>query len=107
MRGDSSRSAANTDSLTARCSRQRVSRPARQAVIADAEPPDKVEVYRQLGLGLTYKPEQRTMAAEVNIGGHPWGYGRCPEGEWTRNPTLTYRADLQLRRSQRCERGLA
>jgi hypothetical protein len=36
-------------------------------VLAEADPADKAEVYRQLGLRLTYQPTTNTVRAEVNI----------------------------------------
>lgn len=36
-----------------------------RTVIADAEPADKADVYRHLGLKLTYNPGKRTMGAEM------------------------------------------
>ncbi|WP_435155490.1 hypothetical protein, partial [Amycolatopsis sacchari] len=52
----------------------------RQALI-DADPDDKAEVYRQLGLRLTYHPAKRTVRAETNLDPHSWGYGACPRGD--------------------------
>lgn len=47
-------------------------------VLEDADPTDKAEVYRQLGLRLTYRPGKRTVRAETNLDPHSWGYGTCP-----------------------------
>lgn len=74
-----------------------------RTVITDAEPADKAEVYRQLGLRLTYQPGRRTMAAEVRIGGHPWGYGRCPEGDLHTNHTS--RSDWPSRAVRFCRQS--
>lgn len=52
-----------------------------RAVLADAEPADKAEVYRQLGLKLTYDPGKRTVGAEIALDAQSWGYGLCPEGD--------------------------
>ncbi|MGC4821762.1 hypothetical protein [Micromonospora sp. DT63] len=39
-------------------------------VLRDADPADKAEVYRQLGLRLTYHPEAQTVHAEVDLNAH-------------------------------------
>ncbi|MBM0256656.1 hypothetical protein JNW89_07005 [Micromonospora sp. 4G55] len=39
-------------------------------VLRDADPADKAEVYRQLGLRLTYRPETQTVRAEVDLSAH-------------------------------------
>ena len=36
-------------------------------VLRDADPADKAEVYRQLGLRLTYQPETQTVRAEADL----------------------------------------
>ncbi|MEU4777348.1 hypothetical protein [Micromonospora sp. NPDC023633] len=40
------------------------------AVLRDADPADKSEVYRQLGLRLTYQPETQTVRAAVDLSAH-------------------------------------
>ncbi|MGC4864625.1 recombinase family protein [Micromonospora sp. DT53] len=40
------------------------------AVLRDADPTDKAEVYRQLGLRLTYQPETQTVRAAVDLSAH-------------------------------------
>lgn len=40
------------------------------AVLRDADPADKAEVYRQLGLRLTYQPETQTVRAEMDLNAH-------------------------------------
>lgn len=67
------------------------------AVLVDAAVRDKSEVYRHLGLRLTYRPGDRTVRADVQIEAQPWGYGLCPRTELNHNPTVVHRADLQLR----------
>lgn len=52
---------------------------ARRALLR-ADPADKLEVYRQLGLRLIYLPAERTMRADINIDAQSWGYGLCPRG---------------------------
>ncbi|GAA4580033.1 hypothetical protein GCM10023176_58940 [Micromonospora coerulea] len=39
-------------------------------VLRDADPADKAEVYRQLGLRLTYQPETQTVRAVVDLSAH-------------------------------------
>ncbi|WP_197699108.1 hypothetical protein [Micromonospora inositola] len=40
------------------------------AVLRDADPADKAEVYRQLGLRLTYQTETQTVRAAVDLSAH-------------------------------------
>lgn len=51
-----------------------------RAVLMRADPDDKAEVYRQVGLQLTYQPDERTMQANIQIDPQSWGYGVCPRG---------------------------
>ncbi len=44
--------------------------------LRDADPADKAEVYRQLGLRLTYHPEARTVHAETDLSAHRGPMGR-------------------------------
>jgi DNA invertase Pin-like site-specific DNA recombinase len=46
------------------------------AVLRDAEPEHKLDVYRNLGLHLTYHPETRTVRASVDLATHRWDLGR-------------------------------
>ncbi|MFG2068115.1 hypothetical protein ACGFKZ_14815, partial [Micromonospora tulbaghiae] len=39
-------------------------------VLRNADPADKAEVYRQLGLRLNYQPETQTVRAEVDLSAH-------------------------------------
>ncbi|KAB1900676.1 hypothetical protein F8279_29300 [Micromonospora sp. AMSO1212t] len=39
-------------------------------VLRNADPADKAEVYRQLGLRLNYQPETQTVRAEVELSAH-------------------------------------
>jgi site-specific DNA recombinase len=41
-------------------------------VLHDAEPEHKYEVYRNLGLRLTYHPETKTVRADVDLAAHRW-----------------------------------
>jgi site-specific DNA recombinase len=59
------------------------------AVLATADPADKAEVYRQLGLRLTYRPETETVGVQAHLDGLPWGSGSCPRGDRYPNPTDT------------------
>jgi hypothetical protein len=51
------------------------------AVLRQADPADKAEVYRQLGVRLTYRPETQTVSVQAHVGRPPWGNGLCPRGE--------------------------
>jgi hypothetical protein len=52
-----------------------------QAVLADADPADKAEIYTQLGLRLTYQPGQRIVRAEAHPGqAPPWDFDSVREG---------------------------
>jgi site-specific DNA recombinase len=67
-------------------------------VLRAADPTDKAEVYRQLGLQLTYQPEQRLVRAEASPEGPKYGpaNGLCPRTDPARTPVLVLRADLWL-----------
>jgi len=47
-------------------------------VLASAAPQDKAEVYRKLGLQLTYDPARRVVTVESHLG--PGGSGALPRG---------------------------
>jgi site-specific DNA recombinase len=51
------------------------------AVLRQADPADKAEVYRQLGVRLTYHPDTQTVSAQAHAGRPPWGKGLCPRGD--------------------------
>jgi site-specific DNA recombinase len=53
------------------------------SVLKAADPADKAEVYKRLGLTLRFDPESRVARAEVLITSTPWGYGACPRGDST------------------------
>lgn len=74
---------------------------ARRALLR-ADPADKSEVYRQLGLRLTYLPAERTMRADINIDAQSWGYGLCPRGDVHTNHTPS-----ALRREVTAPRNMA
>ncbi len=58
-------------------------------VLHDADPDDKAEIFRQLGLRLTYHPGRGLVEAEVNPAA-VWVFRRCPRGDL--NPHNRYRA---------------
>ena len=49
------------------------------AILRQADPTDKAEVYRQLGIKLTYKPGLRLIQAEASPSGSCTKV--CPEGD--------------------------
>ncbi len=50
------------------------------AVLAEADPADKAEVYRQLGLRLTYHPDTQKVYAQADLGAHRWEMVRVRGG---------------------------
>jgi hypothetical protein len=40
--------------------------------LRDADPEDKLDVYRNLGLQLTYDPQTQTVRAEIDLATHRW-----------------------------------
>jgi site-specific DNA recombinase len=42
------------------------------AALRDAEPEHKLDVYRNVGLRLTYDPETRTVPADIDLAKHHW-----------------------------------
>jgi hypothetical protein len=38
------------------------------AFVSEADPADKSEIYAQLGLALTYRPDKRLVEATINLG---------------------------------------
>ncbi|WP_410816290.1 hypothetical protein [Micromonospora sp. 050-3] len=67
------------------------------AVLRDADPDDKAEVYRQLGLRVTYQTETQTVRAAVDLSAHR-GQIICVRGA-TRTiapPPMTLSATLKL-----------
>ncbi|GAA1802304.1 hypothetical protein GCM10009682_25170 [Luedemannella flava] len=49
-------------------------------VLEQAQPEHKMEVYRALGLKLTYRPETQTVHAEIDLGMHRWDMVRVEGG---------------------------
>jgi site-specific DNA recombinase len=67
-------------------------------VLRHADPNDKAEVYRQLGLRLNYSPENETVRAEINLNTHR-GVLVCDRGSTQTNhprAAATLTAILQL-----------
>ncbi|MEV0724328.1 hypothetical protein AB0I37_16310 [Micromonospora purpureochromogenes] len=66
-------------------------------VLRDADPADKAEVYRQLGLRLTYQPETQTVRAEADLSAHRGVMGRVRGGTRTiAPPPMTIGQTLKL-----------
>ena len=54
-------------------------------VIKDADPADKAEIYSQLGLTLTYHPDEKRVVAEARPASLVY-VGACPRGDLNPNP---------------------
>ena len=59
-------------------------------VLRAADPDHKHEVYRSLGLQLTYQPDTRTVQARIDLGPHRWVFARVGGG--SRPPICRTRA---------------
>jgi hypothetical protein len=57
--------------------------------LREAEPEHKLEVYRNLGLRLTYHPETQTVHAEINLAAHRWDSVRVRGATRTNTPWPT------------------
>ena len=57
------------------------------AVLRDANPQDKAEVFRQLGLRLTYHPGRKDLRNTSRTRG-VWVFRWCPRGVCTKNQCL-------------------
>jgi hypothetical protein len=55
-------------------------------VLGEADPEHKLQVYRNLGLRLTYLPERQTVRADVNLAAHRWDSGRVRGSTQTNTP---------------------
>ena len=66
------------------------------AVLHNAAPHDKAQLYSQLGLHLTYEPAQRLIRAETRLNPHSWGYGSCPRGDLRTNHPPRPRRQVML-----------
>ncbi len=56
-------------------------------VLRHADPADKAEAYRQLGLRLNYQPETQAVRAEVDPNAHPGVMVRVRGGDTAHCPT--------------------
>jgi site-specific DNA recombinase len=54
-------------------------------VLKDADPADKAEIYSQLGLTLTYHPNEKRVVAETRPSSIMY-VGACPRTECTKKP---------------------
>ncbi|WP_328372916.1 recombinase zinc beta ribbon domain-containing protein [Micromonospora zamorensis] len=77
---------ANTDTAPRRMSRAEITTLVNAlgditAVLRDADPADKAEVYRQLSLRLNYQPETQTVRAAVDLSTHRGANIWCPRGD--------------------------
>lgn len=59
--------------------------------LKDADPADKAEIYRRIGLTLTYHPQEKRVAAEARPNSIMY-VGTCPRSE----SQLTYMIDIAL-----------
>jgi site-specific DNA recombinase len=69
------------------------------AVLADADPADKAEIYSQLGLRLTYQPGQRIIRAEAHLSQTPhWVFDSVRGGIDPVSPhcSISYNSDIDL-----------
>jgi len=64
--------------------------------LRDADPEDKLDIYRNLGLRLTYDPQTQTVRAEIDLATHRWDSGCVRGGTRPRNPSTS--ADTPCRR---------
>lgn len=51
------------------------------ALLRGADPAEKAQVYRQLGVELTYDPQTHTVGVQASLDHLPWAYGPCPRGD--------------------------
>jgi hypothetical protein len=69
------------------------------AVVRDASPSDKAEIYKQLGLRLTYQPGQRIVQAQAALSeGRYWAIESVRGGTDPVSPhcSISYNADIDL-----------
>jgi hypothetical protein len=64
--------------------------------LKDAEPADKAEVYRRIGLTLTYHPQEKRAAAEARPNSIVY-VGACPRGVCAKKPTRRAAPDQRVR----------
>jgi site-specific DNA recombinase len=63
------------------------------ATLQNADPADKAEVYRHLGLGLTYMPQDKLVEVKIEPAGI-WGKNRVGEEIFTIPPWPALRCEL-------------
>jgi site-specific DNA recombinase len=56
-------------------------------VLRHADPADKAELYKQLGLKLTYRPQEQTVRAEARLSPQRSEKGSCPRTDTHPMPT--------------------
>lgn len=65
-------------------------------VVRQADPRDKAELYAQLDLKLTYRPQEQTVRAEARFDPHSSENGLCPRTDLDLFYMITTREQLQL-----------
>jgi site-specific DNA recombinase len=65
--------------------------------LKDADPADKAEIYRRIGLTLTYHPQEKRVAAEARPNSIMY-VGTCPRTDYTKNPMASGDAVRRPRR---------
>lgn len=67
------------------------------ALLRGADPAEKAQVYRQLGVELTYNPQTHAVDVQANLDHLPSSNGWCPRSNTVHNPTIyTTKARLSL-----------
>ena len=64
--------------------------------LKDADPADKAEIYRRIGLTLTYHPQEKRVAAEARPNSIMY-VGACPRGVFTKKPIRRIALDQRIR----------
>jgi hypothetical protein len=64
--------------------------------LRDAEPEHKLDVYRNLGLRLTYDADTQTVRTDIDLAAHRWVFGSCPEPDLNPNYMVRLGEDLLL-----------
>jgi site-specific DNA recombinase len=62
--------------------------------LADADPDHKADVYRGLGLRMTYHPDTQTVRADVDLSAHRWSMDRVEGGDL--NPHVLHSCARQV-----------
>jgi site-specific DNA recombinase len=68
--------------------------PHRLTALADADPRDKAQVYRQLGLRLIFSPDTQTARAEIDLGARRWDLVRDRGSTQTNTQRKTVRKTI-------------